>query len=206
MESRSPILVGPLTSIGFKSTGSLTTCSTHLLSPRQTVRAFANTTLHASLAPHPTIITMHYLPPCTTPNFLSCSPELTSKLSTRSLKAVLKQPSMQRLYDLKSKFNNLTVNTASVASSASDTSLRNNARQGNREAARPKYPIRKPTMRLFPETQDINPLPMVKIVTKHSHGFNSERATGLNKLQQLQFVEQLKGMIVGTIFCSPIRE
>jgi hypothetical protein len=92
---------------------------------------------------------------------------------------------MQHLYDLKSKINNLTVNTTSVPSSASDISLRNNARQDNREAARPKYPIREPTMRLFPETQDINPLPMAKIVTKHSHGFDSERAKGLNKLQQL---------------------
>jgi hypothetical protein len=85
---------------------------------------------------------------------------------------------MQRLYDLKSKFNNITINTASVPSSASDTSLRNNARQGNREAARSKYPIRKPTMRLFPETQDINPLPMVKIVTKHSHGSICRTAPG----------------------------
>jgi hypothetical protein len=112
---------------------------------------------------------------------------------------------MQRLYDLKSKLNNLTINTTSVTSSGSDTPMQKNnenARNNNNgpQNPRPKFPIRRPSMRLFPETQNINPLPTVKIVTKHSHGFNSERATGLNKLQQLQFVEQLKGMIVGA--CS----
>jgi hypothetical protein len=104
---------------------------------------------------------------------------------------------MQRLYELKSKFNNFTINTASVPSS-SDTSMQN-TRNSGQNGARPIYPIRKPTMRLFPETQNIKPLPTVRIVTKHSHGFNSERATGLDKLQQLQFVEQLKGMIVGEL-------
>jgi hypothetical protein len=105
---------------------------------------------------------------------------------------------MQRLYDLKSKFNNFTINTTSVPSSASDTSMQNN-RNSSQNVPRPKYPIRKPTMRLFPETQNIKPLPTVRIVTKHSHGFNSERATGLNKLQQLQLVQQLKDMIVGEL-------
>jgi hypothetical protein len=98
---------------------------------------------------------------------------------------------MQRLYDLKAKFNDLIINTTSVPSSASETSAPNN------HNARPKYPIRKPTTRLFPETQNVNMLSTVKIVTKHSHGFNSERVTGLNRLQQLQFVETLKGMLVG---------
>jgi hypothetical protein len=106
---------------------------------------------------------------------------------------------MQHLYDLKSKFNNLTITTTSAPSSASDTSMQN-TRNSGQNGPRPKYPIRKPTMRLFPETQNIKPLPTVRIVTKHSHGFNSERATGLDKLQQLQFVEQLKGMIVGELF------
>jgi hypothetical protein len=98
---------------------------------------------------------------------------------------------MQRLYDLKAKFNDFTISTTAVPSSTSETSACNS------QNAHPKYPIRKPTMRLFPETQNVKMLPTVKIVTKHSHGFNSERATGLNKLQQLQFVETLKGMIVG---------
>lgn len=35
------------------------------------------------------------------------------------------------------------------------------------------------------------------IVIKHSGAFNSERAAGMSKLQQLQFVEVLKEMIIG---------
>ncbi|KAF7676959.1 hypothetical protein GT037_005171 [Alternaria burnsii] len=49
-------------------------------------------------------------------------------------------------------------------------------------------------MRLFPKTQA--PLPTVNIMTKHSHTFNSSTATGLDKLEQLQFVEVLKSWIV----------
>ncbi|OAK98814.1 hypothetical protein IQ06DRAFT_192846, partial [Phaeosphaeriaceae sp. SRC1lsM3a] len=35
------------------------------------------------------------------------------------------------------------------------------------------------------------------VVIKHSGAFNSERATSMSKLQQLQFVEVLKEMIIG---------
>lgn len=37
------------------------------------------------------------------------------------------------------------------------------------------------------------------VVVKHSSAFNSERATGMNKLQQLQFVEALKKIIIGML-------
>lgn len=62
---------------------------------------------------------------------------------------------------------------------------------------RPKQdtPIKKPSMRHFPETQA--PLPTIKVVTKHSHAFNSSTATGLDKLGQLQFAEAVKGWIIG---------
>jgi hypothetical protein len=99
---------------------------------------------------------------------------------------------MQRLYDLKSKLN-LNVNTTSITPSTSNTSTQETHERDN---AVPKYPIWRPTMRLFPETQV--PLPTVKIATRHSNSFNSERATGMNRLQQLQFVEKLKNCIVGT--------
>jgi hypothetical protein len=40
------------------------------------------------------------------------------------------------------------------------------------------------------------------VVVGHSSAFNSERATGMNKLQQLQFVEMLKEIIVGEFICK----
>jgi hypothetical protein len=36
------------------------------------------------------------------------------------------------------------------------------------------------------------------VVVKHSSAFNSERASGMKKVQQFQFVELIKGMIIGT--------
>jgi hypothetical protein len=36
------------------------------------------------------------------------------------------------------------------------------------------------------------------VVVRHSSAFNSERASGMNKVQQLQFVEVVKRMIIGT--------
>jgi hypothetical protein len=49
-------------------------------------------------------------------------------------------------------------------------------------------------------TQPPSPNPRVtNVLVKHSSAFNSESATGLNKLQQLQFVALLKTAILGTI-------
>jgi hypothetical protein len=161
-----------------------------------TARAFA-------IPPHfigstPTTFAMLHLPKFHYHPTVSHLPKPPQEVSTR---AISKRHNMQRLYDLKSKLNNLTINTTtSLPSSGSDTPMQQNNEDARQSAPRPKYPLRRPSMRLLTETQNINPLPTVKIVTKHSHGFNSERATGLNKLQQLRFVGLLKGMIVGESF------
>lgn len=52
-------------------------------------------------------------------------------------------------------------------------------------------------MRLFPDTQDA--LSNEYITTKHSNAFNSERASGMNKLQQLQYIAMLKDIIIGML-------
>jgi hypothetical protein len=46
-------------------------------------------------------------------------------------------------------------------------------------------------------TQNEAPL-VTDVVVRHSSVFNSERASGMNKVQQLQFVEAVKRMIIGT--------
>jgi hypothetical protein len=38
---------------------------------------------------------------------------------------------------------------------------------------------------------------VTEVIIKHSSAFNSERESGMTKLEQLQFVEMLKGMILG---------
>ncbi|KAF1939533.1 hypothetical protein EJ02DRAFT_254710 [Clathrospora elynae] len=107
---------------------------------------------------------------------------------------------MQKVWDLKSKFNGLTISASSVPSTStlSSTSVPKECRHHGREHIAPKYPIGKPTRRLLPDEPQIS-LPTVKLVTQHSNSFNSERATGMNKLQQLQFVQQMKGCIVGML-------
>jgi hypothetical protein len=37
------------------------------------------------------------------------------------------------------------------------------------------------------------------VVVRHSSAFNSERESGMNKVQQLQFIELVKKMIIGTL-------
>jgi hypothetical protein len=50
-----------------------------------------------------------------------------------------------------------------------------------------------------PESPAQNEAPLVTdVVVRHSSAFNSERASGMNKIQQLQFVEVVKRMIIGT--------
>jgi hypothetical protein len=50
-----------------------------------------------------------------------------------------------------------------------------------------------------PESPAQNEAPLVTdVVVRHSRVFNSERASGMNKVQQLQFVEAVKRMIIGT--------
>jgi hypothetical protein len=45
-------------------------------------------------------------------------------------------------------------------------------------------------------TQNETPL-VTDVVVRHSSAFNSERASGMKKVQQLQFVRLVKQMIVG---------
>jgi hypothetical protein len=45
-----------------------------------------------------------------------------------------------------------------------------------------------------------NEQPLISNITvKHGSAFNSERDSGMSKLQQLHFVEALKRMIIGTL-------
>jgi hypothetical protein len=46
--------------------------------------------------------------------------------------------------------------------------------------------------------QNAEELHVTDVVVRHSNAFNSERASGMNKVQQLQFVELVKSMIIGT--------
>jgi hypothetical protein len=105
-----------------------------------------------------------------------------------------------QIADLKARINNLIIKSTFLSSSSSEISastyICNNVRKD--PATPPKYPIKKPSMRLFPETQA--PLPTVNVITRHSHTFNSSTAAGLDKLGQLQFAEVVKGWIVG--MCS----
>lgn len=39
---------------------------------------------------------------------------------------------------------------------------------------------------------------VTNVIVKHSSAFNSSRSAGMNKLQELQFIEAMKGMIIGT--------
>jgi hypothetical protein len=96
---------------------------------------------------------------------------------------------------LKARINDLIIKSISLPSSppSSSTPTSNNPR--NDPAPQPKYPIMKPSMRLFPETQA--PLPTIKVLTKHRHTFNSSVAAGLDKLRQLQFAEVVRGWIIG---------
>ena len=98
--------------------------------------------------------------------------------------------------DLKARINDLIIKSTSIPSSSSETSTSASNNACKEPAPPPKYAIKKPSIRLFPETQA--PLPTINIVTKHSHAFNSSKAAGLDKLEQLQFAEAVKGWIVGT--------
>lgn len=40
---------------------------------------------------------------------------------------------------------------------------------------------------------------LTDVLIKHSSAFNSQRESGMSKLEQLQFVEMLKGMILGIL-------
>jgi hypothetical protein len=97
---------------------------------------------------------------------------------------------------LKARISDLIIKSTFLSSSSetsASTYICNNVRKD--PAIPPKYPIKKPSMRLFPDTQA--PLPTVNVITRHSHTFNSSTATGLDKLGQLQFAEVVKGWIVG---------
>jgi hypothetical protein len=94
---------------------------------------------------------------------------------------------MQRFQGLTSKFTSLSVNKPSHHPTPTDSSrVRDD-------------PFSKDTP--VPESPSVNrnkALPMISdVVVRHSSAFNSERATGMSKVEQLQFVELLKKMIVG---------
>jgi hypothetical protein len=92
---------------------------------------------------------------------------------------------MQTLRDIGTKFHNLSVNTTSKHPTAEDSAQIDTT--------------------LF-EEGDVSPSPrsrekehklITNVIVKHSSAFNSERASGMNKLQQLQFIEALKKIILG---------
>ncbi|KAF1837618.1 hypothetical protein BDW02DRAFT_565923 [Decorospora gaudefroyi] len=103
---------------------------------------------------------------------------------------------MKRLHNIETK---LTPNSTSLPSPSTPTSAPPAHNVHNNNQPTPKYPIRKPTMRLFPHTQ--SPLPTVEIVTAHSCSFNSERAMGMDKLAQMTFIRRLKDEIID---CAPL--
>jgi hypothetical protein len=119
------------------------------------------------------------------------TPKLIAKPRNRTPNMLVPQ-----LADLKARINDLIIKSTSLSSSppSPSTTPSNNTR--NDSAPRPKYPIKKPLMHLFPEAQA--PLSTIKVVTKHSHAFNSSAAAGLGKLGQLQFAEVVKRWIIGT--------
>jgi hypothetical protein len=92
-------------------------------------------------------------------------------------------PKMQKLYGLRSKFTSLSVNKPSTHPTTKDSA--------HVESALFEYSTPTPSNSVDEEH------PVSNVVVKHSSAFNSKRATGMNKLQQLQFVEMLKRMIIG---------
>jgi hypothetical protein len=88
------------------------------------------------------------------------------------------------MQNLLSKFSNFSVNTESkhptVADSARiDTTLFDKDTPSSASAQRAEPPL------------------VTAVVFKHSSAFNSERASGMSKLEQLQFVEMMKKNIIG---------
>jgi hypothetical protein len=88
------------------------------------------------------------------------------------------------MQNLLSKFSNLSVNTESkhptVTDSARiDTTLFDKDTPSSASTQRAEMPL------------------VTDVVFKHSSAFNSERASGMSKLEQLQFVEMMKKNIVG---------
>lgn len=136
-------------------------------------------------------------------SFLSAFFHVTSRVQTFDLtRTTHTTPVMfiAQFSDLKARINDLIIKSTSAPSSSSTTSTSASNNASKEPAPPPKYTIKKPSIRLFPETQA--PLPTVNVVTKHSHAFNSSKAAGLDKLEQLQFAEVVKGWIIGTCACS----
>ena len=94
---------------------------------------------------------------------------------------------MQRFQELTQKFTNLSVNKSSHHPTPADSAKVPDSLFG-KESPIPSSPV----------ANRNKALPVISnVVVRHSSAFNSERATGMSKVQQLQFVELLKKMIIG---------
>jgi hypothetical protein len=94
---------------------------------------------------------------------------------------------MQRFQELTQKFTNLSVNKSSHHPTATDSSKVSDSLFGKGTSV-PSSPV----------ANRNKALPVISnVVVRHSSAFNSERATGMNKVEQLRFVELLKKMIIG---------
>jgi hypothetical protein len=92
---------------------------------------------------------------------------------------------MQKLYDFEFKLTNLSNDTSSAHPSPKDS-------------ARVETSLFDKVTPASSNSIDEATLPFItNVIIKHSSAFNSECATGMNKLQQLQFVDMLKKMIIG---------
>jgi hypothetical protein len=89
---------------------------------------------------------------------------------------------MQKLHGLRSRFISLSVDKSSTHPTARDSAHIKSALFEDVTST--------------PSNSADEEQPVSNVVIKHSSAFNSERATGMNKLQQLQFVDTLKHMIV----------
>jgi hypothetical protein len=90
---------------------------------------------------------------------------------------------MQTIRDLGTKFNNLSVNTTSKHPTAEDSAQIDTTLF--EEDASPSSQARNKEPKLI-----------IDVIIKHISAFSSERASGMNKLQQLQFIEAPKKIIV----------
>lgn len=92
---------------------------------------------------------------------------------------------MQKLYGFKSKLANLSVDTSSAHPTPKDS-------------ARIETSLFDQVTPTSCKSIDEATLPLItNVIVKQSGAFNSECATGMNKLQQLQFIDMLKKTIIG---------
>jgi hypothetical protein len=99
---------------------------------------------------------------------------------------------MQRLTALRAKLANLSVDTAS-------------SRPTVKDSARVEASLFEDVTPTSSNSTDAAAPVVSDVVVRHSSAFNSERATGMNKLQQLQFVAMMKGMILGAFYSASLQ-